>query len=333
MTALAAPTDTDLPRDPGGAGIHVGIDLGGTKIFGALVGADGSVSDETYLEHGREVTTPPPNFTAKEAALGSAYAHLQKLAAGLCARARATGRRPLGIGIGAPGIVGAGGLVISSGALAWKNAPLGALLENRLGLPVRVENDVNLAALGEHAVGAGRGKASLFLIAIGTGIGGGCILDGRLWRGNHFAAAEIGALLPGPEFLGWSDRDWGAFEAYASGTGIESEARKAAQQAGLMLPEEVLRGERLFAAAAEGAPWATIAIDRAVALWTVAVGAVQALIDPEVIVLSGGVSASAARYLPRLRDHLSRALPQAPKVVLSTLGYRAAVLGAPALFR
>jgi glucokinase len=313
--------------------VHVGIDFGGTKVFGALVGGGGVISDETYVEHGG--TAIPADFSPAEAALGTGYARLHDLAAALIARARASGRNPVGVGIGAPGMIGPGGLVLVAGAIGWKNAPLGPMLERRLGLPVRIENDVNLAALGEHMSGAGRGKNSLFLIAIGTGIGGGCIIDGKLWRGGRFAAAEIGALLPGPEFLGWSDRDWGAFEAYASGTGLHNQARAAAQAVagGAAVAAEDLRGERLFAAAAAGVPWAHQVVDHAVKLWTVAIGAVQALIDPEVVVLSGGVAPSVTPFLPEIKDRLGRALPQAPEIAVSTLGYRAAVLGAPSLFQ
>jgi glucokinase len=310
--------------------VHVGIDFGGTKVFGALVGEGGVISDETYVEHGG--TGIPADFSPDEVALGTGYARLHDLAADLIARARASGRNPIGVGIGAPGMIGPGGLVLVAGAIGWKNAPLGPMLERRLGLPVRIENDVNLAALGEQTVGAGRGKSSLFLIAIGTGIGGGCIIDGKLWRGGRFAAGEIGALLPGPQFLGWADRDWGAFEAHASGTGLHTQARLAAEAAGATVAPEALRGERLFAAAAAGVPWAHQVVDHAVKLWTVAIGAVQALIDPEIIVLSGGVASSAIPFLPEIKDRLGRALPQAPEIAVSTLGYRAGVLGAPSLF-
>jgi glucokinase len=311
--------------------VHVGIDFGGTKLFGAVVGPDGSTANESYVEHGLQ-TGIPRDFSPEEAALGTPYARLCDLAAALVAAAKAAGKNPVGIGIGAPGMIGPGGLVMVAGAIGWKNAPLGPLMERRLGLPVRIENDVNLAALGEHAVGAGRGKSSLFLLAIGTAIGGATIVDGKLWRGRHFAAGEVGALLPGAEFLSWSDRDWGAFEAHASGTGLANQARLAAEKSQATPGPDQLRGEGLFAAAAAGVPWARQVVDRAVDMWTIAIAAVQAVLDPDLVVLSGGVSPSAAQFLPQIRERLGRALPQAPDIVISSLGYRAAVLGAPTLF-
>jgi glucokinase len=312
----------------------VGIDLGGTKLFGALVEGDGKVSEETYLEHGGRTTPVPLDLTEEERALGPAYARLVILAADLIERGRSAGRPPVGVGVGAPGMTRPeGGVVIAAGTLGWKDVHLGALLERRCGLPVRVENDVNLTALGEHAFGAGRGLRSLFLFAIGTGIGGGLVVDGKLWRGRHYAAGEIGALLPGREYLSWNDRDWGAFEAFASGTGLSSEARRLAGELGATPGEDELRGERLFAAAAAGAPWARRALDQAIEMWTIGLAAVQAVIDPDLIVLSGGVAPSAAPYLPLISGRLRHALPFAPEIVTSTLGYRAAILGVPALFR
>jgi len=316
---------------PSGTEVHVGLDLGGTKIFGALVGADGALSDETYREHER-VAPAPLALTDAEKELGPAYANLLGTAHGLLAAARQSGRFPVGVGVGAPGMTRPDGFVFAAGGLGWKNVPLGQMLESHLELPVRVENDVNLAALGEYAVGAGRGVRSLFLMSIGTGIGGGIVVDGRLWRGHHFAAGELGALLPGREFLGWTDKDWGAFEAVASGSGLLTEAAKEAVARGESTGPARLTGERLFAEGARGTPWAKAVVDRAVDLWTVGLAAVQAILDPERVVLSGGVAPSVVPLLPEMAARLRQALPFAPEIVPSSLGYRAAVLGAPALF-
>ena len=312
---------------------YVGIDLGGTKLFGALVGSDGTLSEETYVEHGGARIEPVSHLSEEERLLGVAYARTVDLANHLVERAKAKGITPLGMGVGAPGMTRPDGVVIAAGTLGWHEVPLGRLLEQRCGLPVRVENDVNLAALGEHAVGAGRGLRSLFLFTIGTGIGGGLVIDGKLWRGRHHAAGEIGAMLPGREFLTWNDRDWGALEAMASGTGLTSEARRLSAEAGMTPGDDDLRGEKLFAAAASGAPWARRALDNAVELWTVALAAVQAILDPDLIVLSGGVAPSATKFLPLIAGRLRHALPFAPDIAPTTLGYKAAVLGAPALFR
>jgi glucokinase len=317
-----------------GEGAPIGIDLGGTKVYGAVVGRDGSIGHETYAEHGAGVPSPATGSDEDlERTLGPAYACVVDTARDLMARARAAGQEPVGIGVGAPGITRPDGVVVLAGGLGWRDVPLGPLLERRLGLPVRVENDVNLAALGESSLGAGRDKSSMFLMAVGTSIGGAVVLDGRLWRGRHLAAGEIGALLPGAEYLSWDNREIGALETYASGAGLAAEARRLATAAGCPYRDEDGRGEKLFAHAAAGQPWARQVVDRAVDLWTVALAAVQTVLDPEVIVLSGGVALSAAAHLPEIARRLERALPAVSAIVPSILGYRAAVLGVPALFR
>ena len=313
----------------------LGIDLGGTKLFGALVDAAGNTSDETYLEHGAAPsaagTLLDGDLTSAERALGPAYARLVELGRDLAERARRAGRVVSGVGVGAPGLTRPYGTVIAAGGLGWNDVPLGPMLERRLGLPVRVENDVNLQALGELAFGAGRGLSSLVLIAIGTGVGGAVIIDGKLWRGTRFAAGEIGHLPPGPQFLDWTNRNFGAFEARASGTGIHNEALRFAAEAGDANIGE-LKGERLFAAALRGSVPARRAIDQAVSLWTVAIGAAVSILDPDLVVVSGGVATSAAPFLPAIAERLEKMLPITPSIALSTLGYRAGVLGTPALF-
>jgi glucokinase len=320
-------------------GVHVGLDLGATKVYGALVDGAGAVSEETYLEHGggggwvaRDLDHARADLSAEERALGPVYATLADAGAQLVARARASGRRPLGVGVGAPGMTRPDGVVLVAGGLAWRQVPLGALLERRLGLPVRVENDVNLTALGEQAHGAGRGRGSMFVLSLGTGVGGAVVIDGRLWRGHTFAAGELGALVPGPEYVGWDNTEIGALETHGAGAGMTLEARRLAAAAGLVIPDGEDRGERLFASAAAGAVWAKPVIDRAVDLWTVALSAVQSILDPEVIVLSGGVAHSAAAHLPEIQRRLQRALPAVAEIVTSALGYRAAILGVPSLF-
>lgn len=318
---------------------YVGIDLGGTKLFGALVDASGRMDEETYVEHGAgaaAATTAPElpggPLSDQERALGPAFSRLVLLAADLLERARRAGRPAAGLGVGAPGLTRPDGTIIAAGALDWKDVPLGPLVQRRIGVPVRIENDVNLAALGELAFGAGKGMRSLFMMAIGTGIGGAVVIDGRLWRGGRFAAGEVGHLVPGPQFLEWKNSAIGAFESHASGTGIHQAALRAAEEIGDGNVAE-LKGERLFAAAQRGSLPARRAVDQAVALWSVAIAAAQTILDPDLVVISGGVAASAAPFLPGIAERLGQMLPMAPRIAVSTLGYRAAVLGTPALFR
>jgi glucokinase len=311
---------------------YVGVDLGGTKLFGAVVMPDGSLGQPTRLDHDRDDPMPETGLSPEERSAGATYARLAGLVDALTAHAEAQGLSVGGIGVGAPGITRRDGVVVSAPALGWEDLPLGGLLSARMKRPTLVENDVNLTALGENAVGAGRGVRSLFCLAIGTGMGGAVVLDGRLWRGRHSAAGEIGALVPGPEYLGWSNREWGALEGVASGSGISEEARRRARAAGVELSDEQARTDRVFAAADSGAPWAREVVHRTVDLWCVALSAVQAILDPEVIVVSGGVAPAVEAAKERIEDRLSRLMRFRPRIVCSDLGYKAAVLGVPALF-
>ena len=323
---------------PGGPSpdLWVGIDLGGTKLFGALVDGAGNISEETYVEHraaaAGATALPGGELTSEERALGAPYARLVDLALDLVARSRRQGRSPAGVAVGAPGLTRPDGTIIHAGGLGWVDVPLGPMLARRVGLPVRVENDVNLISLGEMAFGAGRGLRSMFLVAIGTGIGGAVILDGRLWRGARFAAGEVGHLPPGPQFLDWTNRNFGVLESRSSGTGIHNEALRFAAEAGDSNTSE-LKGEKLFAAALRGSVPARKAIEQAVSLWTVCIGAAVSILDPDLVVVSGGVATSAAPFLPAIAERLQQLLPIAPTIKVSTLGYRAGVLGTPALFR
>ena len=299
----------------------VGIDLGGTKIFGGLVDPFGQVSHETYVAHG-----------GGDAPEGDdrALVKLIELVHRLAGEALAAGCQVRGVGVGAPGITRADGVVVAAPALGWREMPLAARLTQRLQLPVYVENDVNLAALGELHYGAGRGARNVVCLSPGTGIGGAVIIDGKLVRGHHDAAGEIGLMIPGPQFLGWRNREWGPLEDIASGTGIAQRARKAAETLGLPIPPDGLRAEDVFAAAAEGASWATALLEETIDYLAVAVANIQALLDPERIILGGGIARAADRIIPGIEKRLEPALPMVPFIVRSELGYRAGVLGAAA---
>jgi glucokinase-like ROK family protein len=300
----------------------IGIDLGGTKIFGGLVDPFGQIEHETYVAHGGGDAPPGDDRV---------YERLVEFVHTLAGEALASGCRVRGVGLGAPGITRRDGLVVASAQLGWREMPLQARLTQRLQLPVRVENDVNLAALGELHFGAGRGAKNLVCISPGTGIGGAVIIDGKLLRGQHDAAGELGLMLPGPQFLSWRNREWGPLEDLASGTGIAQRGRKAMQSEGLPLPPDGLRAEDVFAAAAEGAPWATAIVEETIDYLAVAMANLQAVLDPERIILGGGIASAADRIIPGIEKRLEPLMPTVPAIVRSELGYRAGVLGAAAM--
>lgn len=284
--------------------VVLGVDLGGMRIYGALSDLGGNIIAERSLEkHG----------TTGE----DSYQRLVELIDELLADPALEGRPVRGIGVGAPGITRhREGVVKWAAALNWRDFPLKARLTERYQLPVTVDNDVNLAALGELWFGVGQNSRNMILIAVGAGIGAGIIIDGALYRGAHEASGEIGGMLPGREFLGKDYADFGALESMASGTGIARRARAPVQ------------AEGVFAAARLGQEWARAIVDDVVDYLAIAIANLAVSFDPEIIVLGGGVAGSADLLIAPILERINGAIPDPPQLVVSTLGRRAAVMGA-----
>ena len=309
--------------------VVLGVDLGGMRIYGALPDLGGNIIAERSLEkHG----------TTGE----DSYQRLVELIDELLADPALEGRPVRGIGVGAPGITRhREGVVKWAAALNWRDFPLKARLTERYQLPVTVDNDVNLAALGELWFGVGQNSRNMILIAVGAGIGAGIIIDGALYRGAHEASGEIGGMLPGREFLGKDYVDFGALESMASGTGIARRARAPEGVApegvapggvapGGVAPEGVapVQAEGVFAAARLGHEWARAIVDDVVDYLAIAIANLAVSFDPEIIVLGGGVAGSADLLIAPILERINGAIPDPPQLVVSTLGRRAAVMGA-----
>jgi glucokinase-like ROK family protein len=295
----------------------VGVDLGGTKMFGVTADLSGKIQHEINWSHG--VDDGPEEHLAC----------LIELIEGLLEAPRPPGQEVRGIGVGAPGVtLVPEGVVAWAPSLGWHDLPLKDILNDRFRLPVFVENDVSLAALGEWGFGAAQGVQDLVCIAVGTGIGAGIILGGALYRGYNQAAGEIGYLPPGLEFLGRRYDQFGALESLASGLGIAGRGRRALEEEGRPVPPEGLSAQDVFEAARGGEPWAQQVVSETVDYLSIAIASVSALLAPEVIVLGGGVSRSADLLIEPIRERVEGVVPFVPRLVASPLGRRAAVMGA-----
>ncbi len=296
--------------------VVIGIDLGGTRMFGALADLGGKILQEVDINrHG----------TSGDESL---Y-RLIDLIESLLASPKIQGRRIRGIGIGAPGITKhKEGIVTWAYSLNWRDYPLRAKLQERFKLPVTVDNDVNLAALGELWYGEGQHAQNMILIAIGTGIGAGIIIDGALYRGSREASGEIGSMLPGREFLGKPFAEFGALESLASGTGIAECARETLKGQREAAELEKLLAEDVFDAARQGQAWARAVIDETVDYLSVAIANLMVSFDPELIVLGGGVTRSADMLVEPILRRMEGSIPTLPRLAISRLGRRAAVMGA-----
>ena len=271
-----------------GEGVTIGVDVGGTTVAAGLVDADGRV-----LEHHQAPTHARGPGTALET-IGELLERLADVA-------RARGVTVTGVGVGVPGITdaerGTVGVDIHY-APELARAPLGAMLGDRLGVPVFVDNDVNALALAEWTWGAGRGARSLVMLALGTGVGGGIILDGRLHRGQSGFGGELGHVpidFDGPPCICGGR---GCLKAYVSGTDI---ARRAGERLG-----RPVGAAEVFRLAADG----DAAADAVVEEVCTALGAGLAIIvnglNPERVLLAGSVAKSLRPLEARLRAALAR---------------------------
>jgi predicted NBD/HSP70 family sugar kinase len=233
------------------------------------------------------------------------------------------GRRVRGIGVGAPGITHhREGIVKWAYALNWKDFPLKARLHKRYKLPITVDNDVNLAALGEQWFGAGQDAQNMVLITIGAGIGAGIIVDGALYRGSSEASGEIGHMIPGREFLGKPYVDFGVLESVASVTGMLNRIPKSVVASGKPSIEE------LFDAAQQGRAWAGDIVAETTDYLAIAIANLTMLLDPELIVLGGALTPFAGRLVDPISKRMKGTIPSAPRLEVSNLGLRATVMGA-----
>ena len=296
--------------------VVVGVDMGGTKMYGAVSDLGGNILDEVNI--GRHGTSGEDSFN-----------YLATLIDQLLASPKVAGRRVRGIGVGAPGVtLHKEGIVTWAFPLNWDMFPLKAKLAERYDLPITVDNDVNLAALGELWFGAGQNVQNMILITIGTGIGAGVIIDGALYRGAKEASGEIGNMIPGREFLGNNYLNFGALESAASGTGIAARARDLLSSRRSQAELADLTAEDVFEAGRKGEPWAWTVINQTVDYLTIAIANLVAMFDPEMVVLGGGVSRSADMLIAPILKRMEGMIPNLPNLVASDLGLQATVMGA-----
>jgi glucokinase len=234
-----------------------------------------------------------------------------------------------GIGVGAPGITYyEQGIVHWPPTLAWRDFPLKEKLSERFHLPVVLDNDVNLSALGELWFGVGQGSNNLVLVIIGSGIGAGIIIDGGVYRGSRLAAGEVGSLLPDPSLLGVKRERYGALEDLTSGTSIADQAKMILVG---QLPEEqrlALTAEDVFNAYQRNEAWVKPIILDALDYLAQIVATLSVCFDPDYIVLSGSMGKSSDLLINQILARIDGVIPLNPKLVVSKLGYRAAAMGA-----
>lgn len=308
----------------------IGVDVGGTKISAALV------TEEGLYRTPRVLATPATDAEAIEDAIVT-------LVHGV-----ADGQHVDVVGVGAAGWIDSERTTVRFAPhLAWREVPLGDRLSRRLGVPVLIENDANAAAWAEYRFGAARGHRLALCITVGTGLGGGIVLDGELLRGAHGLAGEWGHLcvVPGGRRCACGNR--GCWEQYASGTALARDARELADTApgfaeGIVelagRDAEAVTGADVSAAAANGDLAAIELVTEAGRWLGQGIAEITSVLDPSIIVIAGGVATVGELILAPARSRFAQVLAGRrhrphPQIVAAVMGADAGLVGAADLAR
>ncbi len=310
--------------------LAIGVDIGGTKVAGGVVDEQGRVVDRTRR------FTPSTDVSATEATIAEVVREL-------------SGRHQASaVGIGAAGwIANDRATVLFAPHLAWRNEPLRDALTQAIGLPVMVENDANAAAWAEYRFGAARDARVVVMVTLGTGIGGGLVVDGTLYRGAQGVGCEYGHMSIVPDGRRCACGNRGCWEMYASGTALAHDARELAAVAPvaadrlMQLAEgnpDRLTGPLVTQAAREGDP-AAIEIYTMMGRWLGrGLANLAAVLDPTVFVIGGGVSEAGELLLGPAQQTFAETLTgrgfrPAADIRLAELGPEAGLVGAADLAR
>lgn len=304
----------------------IGIDLGGTKISCALADLEGQViSQNTVPTNAQEGEIPVLNriIQCVQTVLSNGDITIDKVRA---------------IGIGSPGPLDAKtGVIITTPNLPFKNFNLVSPLKEKFGVPVYLDNDANVAAIGEFMFGAAKGTENMIYFTVSTGVGGGAVLNGKVYRGNTSNALEIGHMTVLPDGPRCNCGNIGCLEAVASGTAIGKRGKEAVEskvETSLRNYENVTSYE-VFKEAKAGDKVAQDIVDSCLNYLGIGVANAIAIFDPEMVIIGGGVSKVGSVVFDKVQEVVNKrcfkSMADACKILPAGLGTDAGVIGAVAL--
>lgn len=307
---------------------NIGIDLGGTNIAVGLVDQDLNLVYQTS----RPTDLPKtPERLADD---------IHALVVEMLAERGLTEQDVGCAGIGIPGTVNqAEGTVEYANNFGFDNVPFVRLLQERFACPLLAANDAGAAAWGEYLAGCGKGAKSMVAVTLGTGVGGGIILNGRLWGGCNAAAGELGHMVLHTGGRPCTCGRKGCFEAYASATALVQRAREAVADApGSLLTKAPIDGRAVFATAKAGDETAARVLDDFITDLAEGVANIINILQPELLCIGGGLSGAGDQLLVPLREKTapmiySRYSRRNTRLELASLGNAAGIIGAAGLDR
>jgi glucokinase len=317
----------------------VGVDLGGTNIVVGAMSADGK-------QHFAMRSIPTSAELGAEGVADRIVGLIEGVVLDTIAETNSSRRDVIGVGVGAPGPLDREkGLVVVAPNLGWRNFPLRDRISDRLRLPVTLDNDANCATVGEWWQGAARGGTNVVGMTIGTGIGGGLIIDGKLFHGASDVAGEIGHTTIDLNGRHCKCGNYGCLEAYASGPAIATRAREVLvrEETASLLPSlvggklDAITAETVYKAAQQGDAVASEIVRDTARYLGAGIANLLNILNADVVVVAGGVTqAGDALFVPlraEVRRRAFRPAVDATRIVAGELPGTAGVVGAVATFK
>lgn len=309
---------------------YIGIDLGGTNIAVGIVSEEGRIISKA--ETPTLASRPYPELVKDMAAC----------AAKAMEEAGITEDDIRSVGIGIPGIADKEGVVIFCTNLGWRNVPIRAEIQKYIQKPIFIDNDATVAGWAEFQAGVSRGTNSSVFLTLGTGLGAGIVLDGKIWAGAHGAGSEMGHLVIEVDGVPCTCGKRGCAERYCSATAIIRMAREACADAPNCAIMRAVEGDMdkinakvVFDAAKEGDTVAMQVFNRFIKYLTIVINNVISSIDPDMIILGGGVSRAGDFLLDAIKatlpEYLFYPTLKQPELRIASLGNDAGIIGAALL--
>ncbi|AKG37020.1 ROK family glucokinase [Paenibacillus durus] len=308
--------------------IYVGVDLGGTAIKVGICDSEG------HLLHTYE------GPTGTEIGVDTVIDNIEKYVRQIVADSPYEWDQLAGVGAGVAGFTNIReGIIILAPNIGFRDVPIRAILESRLNKPVKVDNDANVAALGEAWSGAGRGVDNCVCYTLGTGVGGGIIINGKVYQGFSGLAGELGhiCVVPDLEAIQCGCGKMGCLETVSSATGIIRMANDAVARGDrtTLSAVEKIAAKEVFDAAKAGDEVALRIVNRAAFYLGKSMAAVAAVLNPEVFIIGGGVSKAGEILFEEIRRVYAQVTPEPlqkdVKIISAQLGNDAGIVGAAGL--
>ncbi|WP_226000422.1 ROK family glucokinase [Paenibacillus sp. BJ-4] len=308
--------------------IYVGVDLGGTAIKVGICNENGQ------LLH----TYEGPTETDK--GVDVVISNIEKYVRHIVEQSPYEWDQLKGVGAGVAGFTNVrNGIIVLAPNIGFRDVPIRALLEERIGKPVKIDNDANVAALGEAWAGAGKGRDNCVCYTLGTGVGGGIIINGKIYQGFSGMAGEIGhmSVVPDLEAIQCGCGKMGCLETVSSATGIIRMAKDAVERGDRtsLALEDQIAAKEVFDAAKAGDEVALRIVNRAAFYLGKSMAAVAAVLNPELFIIGGGVSKAGDFLFEEMRRVYTKLAPeplqQGVSIVPAVLGNDAGIVGAAGL--